>query len=136
GPAVAAGGGVGRGGGAGPAAGSCADGGGGASPHNHPPPAPPRPAAALPPLTTPLVPLAVLSQPCLPAENVPECWRKKDANTWERRIMAPGGTDEWEMNPNPPKGQPILPIRTQDAKGDGIPERKVNLCPGRPREEH
>jgi hypothetical protein len=98
-----------------------------------PQPPPARPADALPPLTIPLVPLAVLSQPCLPAENRPECWRKKDANTWERRIMALGGTDEWEMDPNPPKGQPSLPIRTEAGKGDGIPEIKVTLGAGTPR---
>lgn len=95
-----------------------------------PPPAPAPPAVARPPLTIPLVPLAVLSQPCPPAENTSACWKKKDWNTWERRIMAPGGTDEWEMDPNPPKGQPSLPIRAESGKGDGIPEITVTLTAG------
>jgi hypothetical protein len=68
----------------------------------------------------PMVPIAILSQPCPPAQNTPDFWVKKDPNTWERAIMARSGSDKWSIGPS---GTPAN-------VGDGIPEISVTLTEG------
>ncbi|HEX5272127.1 MAG TPA: hypothetical protein VFW33_16635 [Gemmataceae bacterium] len=70
--------------------------------------------------TVPMVPLAILSEPCAPAQNTPTCWGSKDATTWEKQVMARAGKDEWSVGPS---GAPVN-------VGDGIPEIKVTLTQG------
>jgi hypothetical protein len=69
----------------------------------------------------PMVPIAILSDPCPPGRNTPDCWAQKGQSTWERAIMARAGRDDWSMGPS---GQPVHGV------GDGIPEIAVTLTEG------
>jgi hypothetical protein len=68
----------------------------------------------------PMVPIAILSQPCPPAQNAPEFWEKKDLNSWEGAVMARRGFDQWSIGTS---GAPVI-------AGDGIPEISVTLTEG------
>jgi hypothetical protein len=80
---------------------------------------PPKSSPAYP--FIPMVPIAILSQPCPPTQNNPACWSGKDHNTWEQQIMARGGVDHWSMDSS---GQPVSGI------ADGIKEITVTLTEG------
>jgi hypothetical protein len=77
-------------------------------------------ADLLPP-ALPLVPLAVLTDPCPPEENGPDCWKTKAENSWERQVLAREGADEWRIDPE--TGLPA-------PGGDRIPEITVVLSEG------
>jgi hypothetical protein len=67
----------------------------------------------------PLVPIAILSDPCAPSNNVPACWEGKDKSTWEGAIMGRKGDDHWSLDAS---GRPV-----HAAGGDGIKEITVTL---------
>jgi len=67
----------------------------------------------------PMVPIAILSDPCLPGQNTPICWASKGPSTWEQQIMARGVNDVWSIDPV--TGQPTNIV------GDGIPEITLTL---------
>ncbi len=68
----------------------------------------------------PLVPIAILSEPCLPGQNTPAGWATKDFSSWERAVMARAGLDKWSIGPS---GVPVN-------VGDGIREISVTLTEG------
>jgi hypothetical protein len=65
----------------------------------------------------PMVPIAILSEPCSPNQNTPSCWATKDASSWEKAIMDRAGFDEWSIGPSG------TPVNT----ADGIREISVTL---------
>jgi hypothetical protein len=64
----------------------------------------------------PVMPLALLSHPCAPADNHPVSWEKARHDSWESQIMARKGTDSWTAG--------IRPGHV-DSGPDGIPEMTV-----------
>ena len=70
----------------------------------------------------PMVPIAILSDPCPPSQNNPACWggNNKNTSSWEYQIMARNGLDQWTINSS---GQPVL-------GSDGIKEISVTLTEG------
>jgi hypothetical protein len=76
--------------------------------------------------TIPMVPIAIRSNPCPPANN--NCWLNGGnggGNTWENQIMARRGHDDWRMGTDPKTGRPV-PV----AGSDGIKEISVTLTEG------
>jgi hypothetical protein len=78
---------------------------------------PPASSPAFPAI--PMVPIAILSDPCPPDNNLPACWGTKDKSTWEGAIMARKGQDHWSLNA---AGVPV-----HGDSGDGIKEITVTL---------
>jgi hypothetical protein len=74
----------------------------------------------------PMVPIAILSEPCPPAQNTPDCWVKKDLNSWEGAIMGRRGQDDFLIGAS---GQPIS-RSSNGGNSDGIPEISVTLTEG------
>jgi hypothetical protein len=70
--------------------------------------------------SVPMVPFAILTDPCLPADNTLACWQGKAASTWEGAIMARKGVDNYLMDST---GKPAY----SPGAGDGIPEITVTL---------
>jgi hypothetical protein len=71
----------------------------------------------------PMVPIAIRSNPCPPAQN--NCWLNNGnggGNTWENEILARHGHDSWRIDPS--SGQPTT-------GGDGIPEIRITLSEGK-----
>jgi hypothetical protein len=64
----------------------------------------------------PVVPLALLTDPCPPEQNNLPCWSAKAPASWEYQILARLGGDQWRLNPT--TGQP-------EQGSDGIPEITV-----------
>jgi hypothetical protein len=79
---------------------------------------PPDSSPTFPPV--PMVPFAILTDPCLPANNTLTCWQGKASSTWEGAIMARKGVDNFLMDPT---GKPAY----SPGAGDGIPEITVTL---------
>jgi hypothetical protein len=74
----------------------------------------------------PMVPIAIRSNPCPPAQN--NCWLNGGnggGNTWENQVLARHGSDEWRMGTDPSTGRPV-PV----AGADGIKEISVTLTEG------
>ncbi len=76
---------------------------------------PPASSPAFPAI--PVVPIAILSDPCAPDNNVPGCWAGKDASTWEGAVLGRKGHDDWSMDGS---GRPV-------SGGDGIKEIVVTV---------
>ncbi len=80
--------------------------------------------------TLPMVPIAILSQPCVPGPttNVPACWTSssKSLASWEKAIMGRQGPDKYLMGPG---GLPITAV-SNGGVGDNIPEISVTLTEG------
>jgi hypothetical protein len=74
----------------------------------------------------PMVPIAIRSNPCPPAQN--NCWLgggNGGGNTWENEILARNGSNQWMMGTDPKTGRPV-PVPGED----GIKEIKVTLTEG------
>ncbi len=70
----------------------------------------------------PIMPIAIRSNPCPPAQN--NCWLNNGnggGNTWENEILARNGSDSWRIDPA--SGQPT-------AGSDGIKEITITLTEG------
>jgi hypothetical protein len=95
-----------------------------------------QPAASSPGFPAlPMVPIAILSEPCSPVpttnnpvgQNTPAFWASKDLTSWEGAIQGRRGFDNYLIGPN---GLPIPASSTSSKMGDGIPEITVTLTDG------
>jgi hypothetical protein len=64
----------------------------------------------------PVMPLALLTDPCPPGQNNPLCWAARNRASWEYQVLARHGGDGWRRN-----AQTGVP----EEGSDGIPEMTV-----------
>ena len=72
-------------------------------------------------LPVPLVPIALFSDPCPPADNALDCWSKRAQSSWEYQILSRFGPDVYRLDANGVPEQ--VPINNPPA--DGLREISV-----------
>jgi hypothetical protein len=80
--------------------------------------APPTNPPATPYLPVPLVPIALFSDPCPPADNALDCWSTRTPSSWEYQILARKGADAYRLDA---KGVPVQ-VPANNPPADGLRE--------------